>query len=239
MFCMLLRKHLLGARLAKVSQLPMERAAFFTFDCTDEMGFPVQKTLVAELMGRTCNVYLLSPENRIIDCVRRIGLDESARRQALPGLYYQLPEPVEKLDPRTLAVNDYVNLLCQSGSDILADRLMDALGGLSPLVCREAALFAAGSTDARIDGLDREAAAERLALWFGEHLHHPTPHYCAQSDGTPKQLPSVPFASTARTGRRSISDSCWTCITPSVTAGMPSVRRDRASGRQSRISAPG
>lgn len=40
----------------------MERAASFRFDCTDEMGFPVQKTLVAELMGRTCNLYLLSPE---------------------------------------------------------------------------------------------------------------------------------------------------------------------------------
>ena len=51
MFCMLLRKHLLGAKLTEVSQPPMERAAAFRFDCTDEMGFPVQKTLVAELMG--------------------------------------------------------------------------------------------------------------------------------------------------------------------------------------------
>ena len=43
MFCMLLRKHLLGARLAEVTQPPMERAATFTFDCTDERGYPVQK----------------------------------------------------------------------------------------------------------------------------------------------------------------------------------------------------
>ena len=33
MFCMLLRKHLSGARLAKVEQPPMERLAVFTFDC--------------------------------------------------------------------------------------------------------------------------------------------------------------------------------------------------------------
>ena len=64
MFCMFLRKHLLGARLASVSQIPMERAAFFTFDCTDEMGYPIQKTLAVELMGRTCNVYLLGPDGR-------------------------------------------------------------------------------------------------------------------------------------------------------------------------------
>src|SRR5574344_1300215 len=96
MFCMLLRKHLSGARLADIQQPPMERAAAFTFDCTDEMGFPVRKRLVAELRGRTCNLYLLGPDGRILDCLRRIGLDETARRPALPGLHYQEPEPVKK-----------------------------------------------------------------------------------------------------------------------------------------------
>ena len=60
MFCMLLRKHLMGAKLCEITQIPMERAAFFVFDAVDEMGFPVKKTLAAELMGRTCNLYLLS-----------------------------------------------------------------------------------------------------------------------------------------------------------------------------------
>jgi predicted ribosome quality control (RQC) complex YloA/Tae2 family protein len=78
----------------------MERWAAFTFDCTDEMGFPVRKTLVAELMGRTCNLYLVNPEGRILDCLRRIGLDESAKRAALPGLNYQQPEPITKINPR-------------------------------------------------------------------------------------------------------------------------------------------
>ena len=89
MFCMLLRKHLSGARLAEISQLPMERMAAFSFDCTDEMGYPVQKRLVVELMGRTCNLYLLDPQGRIIDCLRRVGLDETSHRAALPGLHYQ------------------------------------------------------------------------------------------------------------------------------------------------------
>lgn len=193
MFCMFLRKHLLGARLAEVTQPPMERAATFTFDCTDEMGYPVRKRLVAELMGRTCNVYLLSPEGRILDCLRHIGLDESARRAALPGLQYQEPEPVAKLDPRTLDIRDYVTLLTQPGPDILADRLMDALGGLSPLVCREAALYAAGSTDVRVEGQDAAALAEKLALFFREHLDHPEPWYYALADGTPKQFAFCPI----------------------------------------------
>ena len=190
MFCMLLRKHLMGAKIADIRQLPMERWAEFTFDCTDEMGFPVQKRLVAELMGRTCNLYLLSPEGRILDCLRRIGLDEG-KRAALPGLMYQLPEPITKHHP--LEQESYVNLLEAPGADVIADRLMDTFGGLSPLVCREAALFAAGSTDARIDPCAVDKVAEKLQLFFHEHLNHPTPCYYALPDGTPKQFAFCPI----------------------------------------------
>ena len=193
MFCMLLRKHLSGARLLNISQLPMERCAVFAFDCIDEMGDHVEKRLVAELMGRTCNLYLLSPEGRIIDCLRRIGLDESARRAALPGLMYQLPEPMVKDDPLAYDAGNYAELLTKPGSDVLADRLMDSLGGLSPLVCREAALYAAGSTDARVEGLDPEAVAEKLRLFFTEHLTHPSPCCYTQADGTPKQFAFCPI----------------------------------------------
>ena len=170
MFCMLLRKHLLGARLTDITQPPMERCAELTFDCTDEMGFPVRKKLVAELMGRTCNLYLLSGEGRILDCLRRVGLDESAR-PALPGLNYQSPETITKLDPAKLEEQDYVNLVNTPGADLLSARLMDALGGLSPLVCREAALYAGGAVDARVTGDE----GEKLYLFFREHLTHPAP----------------------------------------------------------------
>ena len=191
MFCMLLRKHLMGAKLSEVTQIPMERCATFTFDCTDEMGFPVQKRLVAELMGRTCNLYLLSPEGRIIDCLRRIGLDESARRAALPGLMYQDPEPITKINPAN--PENYVNFFNGPGADLISDRLMDTFGGLSPLVCREAALFAAGATDARPDPRDEEVIAEKLQLFFSEHLNHPKPCYYALPDGTPKQFAFCPI----------------------------------------------
>ncbi len=190
MFCMLLRKHLMGARLNRITQPEMERAATFWFDCTDEMGFPVQKRLVAELMGRTCNLYLLGPDGRIIDCLRRIGLDETSKRPALPGLMYQEPEAVAKMSPKE---GDILSVLTQNGADILADRLMDALGGLSPLVCREAALYAAGDTDARVADLPLEETAEKLRLFFQEHLTHPAPYLYTAPDGTPKQFAFCPI----------------------------------------------
>ena len=190
MFCMLLRKHLSGGRLVEISQLPMERCAIFTFDCIDELGDRVQKKLVAELMGRTCNLYLLAPDGRIIDCLRRIGLDETAKRPALPGMYYQQPEAIRKLDPA--ATENDANYLGLPGADLLADRLMDTFGGLSPLVCREAALYAAGATDARLENCNLPAVAEKLQLFFREHLTHPTPCYYAV-DGIPKQFAFCPI----------------------------------------------
>ena len=193
MFCMLLRKHLQGARLASITQPPMERAATFRFDCTDEMGYPVQKSLVAELMGRTCNLYLLGPDGHIIDCLRRIGLDETSKRPALPGLCYQEPEKVQKQNPLEWGLENYVNLLTAPGSDVLADRLMDTLGGLSPLVCREAALFAAGDVDARVEALEISTTAQKLLAFFQENLKNPEPWYYAQADGLPKQFAFCPI----------------------------------------------
>ena len=192
MFCMLLRKHLSGGRLLRVTQPPMERCAVFTFSCVNEMGDVVERKLIAELMGRTCNLYLLSPEGRIIDCLRRIGLDESAKRQALPGLYYQDPEPVAKKNPLELTEECYVNLLSAPGADLLSQRLMDELGGLSPLICREAALYAAGDVDARLENGNIPAIAEKLAAFFREHLQNPAPWYYAQG-GIPKQFAFCPI----------------------------------------------
>ena len=189
MFCMLLRKHLMGARLVEVSQPAMERAATFTFDCIDELGDPVQKKLVAELMGRTCNLYLLGNDGRIIDCLRRIGLDETSKRPALPGLHYQDPEPVTKTHPLDA---DFLRILSEKGADILADRLMDSLGGLSPLVCREASLYATGDTDFRLENADLNAISEKLTLFFREHLTHPAPYFYTQGD-IPKQFAFCPI----------------------------------------------
>ena len=64
MFCMLLRKHLTGGRIVSLTQPPMERLVDLCLDCTDEMGEPVQKHLVLELMGRNSNLILLGGDGR-------------------------------------------------------------------------------------------------------------------------------------------------------------------------------
>lgn len=86
MFCMLMRKHLQGAKISKISQPAMERMAVIELDTTDEMGVAVKRELVCELMGKYSNIILKDENGRIIDAVRRIDGDISGKRQVLPHL---------------------------------------------------------------------------------------------------------------------------------------------------------
>ena len=73
MFCMLLRKHLVGAKIAEITQPPLERLVKMELDIIDDFGQPGKRTLVLEAMGRRSNLILLDGEGRILDCMRRFG----------------------------------------------------------------------------------------------------------------------------------------------------------------------
>ena len=81
MFCMLLRKHLVGARVLAIEQPDLERMVILTLQCTDEFGEISQKQLVLECMGRRSNLVLLDAQGRIVECLRRVDADLSAARQ--------------------------------------------------------------------------------------------------------------------------------------------------------------
>ena len=100
MFCMLLRKHLTGGRILEVSQPPMERLVDFRLETLDELGDRVERRLILECMGRRANLILLDEAGRIVDCLRRVDADLSAKRQVLPGLFYRLPPAPEKCNNR-------------------------------------------------------------------------------------------------------------------------------------------
>ena len=151
MCCMLLRKHLSGARLLELVQPPMERVVDLRLEALDELGDRVERRLVLEAMGRHSNLILLDGEGRIMDCLRRVDSDMSARRQVLPGLFYRLPPAQEKLDPSSLDRAALESALAAAPEESQADKwLLDTFGGLSPLICRELAFRAGGATDARL-----------------------------------------------------------------------------------------
>ena len=161
MFCMLLRKHLTGSRITNIEQPPMERLLDFTLDGTNEFGEPCRRHLIAELMGRGANLILCGEDGRIIDCLRRIELDPAQKRPVLPGLYYLLPPLPERYDPAQADAAQLRRLL-EKAEGPLAAWLQRTFGGLSPMICREIALFAGGD----IDALAEPSQAEKIVAWF-------------------------------------------------------------------------
>ncbi len=91
MFCMLLRKHLTGARITGVEQPEGERMLLIELTAFDELGEPGRKTVAVELLGRNANLILIDGEGRIIDAARRVDGEMSPLRQLMPGLIYRLP----------------------------------------------------------------------------------------------------------------------------------------------------
>ena len=166
MFCMLLRKHLSGARLLGVEQAHLERVAFLRFEALNELGDRVERKLALEAISHHANLLLLDGEGRILDCVRRSdsGLDPKGGSRLLqPGMFYRLPPAVDKADPLAAGREELEGLLAAAPEEAQADQwLLDTFAGLSPLVCRELAFRAGGATDVRLHQLGPEGRAALL-----------------------------------------------------------------------------
>ena len=150
MFCMLLRKHLQGARILELNQPPLERILDFRLETLDELGDRVERRLVLEAMGRSANLLLLDGEGRIVDCTRRVDGDLArGQRQLLPGLFYRQPPTVDKLNPFTLSPEELRLVLANPLGKAWDKLLLDSFTGLSPLVARELA-FRAGDDSEKL-----------------------------------------------------------------------------------------
>ena len=171
MFCMLLRKHLLGARVAGFEQPEGERLIGVRFNASDEMNFRTERTLWLELMGKGINLILADADGRILDCTRRLDYSENARRALLPGLFYTLP-PAQPRPPffRTEA-EEFGRLAAQAdpGRDCAA-WLQETFSGLPPLLCRELAADGWGGLAAHAEALRELVREERFTpLMYSEN----------------------------------------------------------------------
>ncbi len=179
MFCMLLRKHLVGARIDRVTQPENERMAVLELTARDELGVETKKSLIAELMGRSSNLILADADGVIIDCLRRADFGEDAYRRLLPGMLYRLPPKPAKPNLLALSAPERRAAIENTPDDKPGDkRLQDAFSGLSPLIAREIAHRAG-------EGGDLAAAADAFAesVQAGEL----TP-YMLTEDGEPRDF---------------------------------------------------
>lgn len=97
-FCMLLRKHIQGARITDVAQVGSERIIEISLETLNELGFTVSKKLIFEIMGKHSNIVLLDiSSGKIIDCIKHVSIDVNRVRQLLPGIIYKYPPAQDKI----------------------------------------------------------------------------------------------------------------------------------------------
>lgn len=138
MFCMLMRKHLVGARIQSISQPDFDRLLIMDLSVRDEMGVLSEKKLVLELMGRASNIILVDDKGNIIDCIRRADFGENAVRRLLPGMIYRRPLLQDKTPFFHSAEEQFTELGSQCASSANPEKsIMESFSGLSPMVSRE------------------------------------------------------------------------------------------------------
>ncbi|MBF7095865.1 Rqc2 family fibronectin-binding protein [Alkalibacter mobilis] len=129
MFCMLLRKKLMGGIITSVKQLEFDRIIEITVSSRDELMDYTELKLVVEIMGRHSNVILI--ENNIIsDSIKRINKFISSYREVLPGREYILP-PMGKKDFRRLRPEELYDEVQKSPNKRIGKVIMDTLQGIS------------------------------------------------------------------------------------------------------------
>lgn len=117
MFCMLLRKYLEGAKIAKICQPEGERILEFYFETYNELSEKIYLCLAIELMGKHSNVVLYNFDtNMIIGCAHNVGAEKSSVREIIGGLPYAYPPKknnnfsgLSSLIEKGVSVNDFID----------------------------------------------------------------------------------------------------------------------------------
>lgn len=135
MFCMLLRKHLEGGFISRISQHGLDRIFVFEIQSKNEIGDSITRELHAEIMGRHSNVLLIDTQsNKIIDSLKHLSPAVNSYRTILPGQPYIAPPEQQKVNPFTVS-NDALHTFFteeKTAKDIVAH-----FTGFSPLHAEE------------------------------------------------------------------------------------------------------
>lgn len=143
MFCMQLRKHLMGAVISAVRMYGFERMIEIELDAFDEMGFACKKFLETEIMGKYSNIVFTEEKNgvkRVLGALKSVDFTTSSKRQVLAGMAYELPPAQNKTNPLTENAAHFEAAVSTYPRERTAEKfILDTFLGISPLVAREIA----------------------------------------------------------------------------------------------------
>ncbi len=166
MFCMFLRKRLLGAKITGVSQPGFDRIAIFSVSGYDEMGFLSEMKIVCEIMGKYANFILLDGDDRIISALKMIDFSASTIRQVLPGLKYKAPAMQGKLSPLVIDKETFFSKLREFPADKSGEKFITSTySGIATQIAHELVFRATGSIDTPVCDIDAEKFYTVFAKW--------------------------------------------------------------------------
>ena len=195
MFCMLLRKHLGGAKLLQATQYGYERACELEFEAYDEMGFKSKKYLICEIMGKYSNIILADSSKRIISALKTIDFSTSTQRQILPGMTYELPPKQDKLDTMQISFEELESVIFNASAEMKCDKLItSALQGIALPVARQICYECTSDIDSTFGEVNRELLAKKLFSVI-ESIKNGRckPYLTSSSDGTPVEYSYIPL----------------------------------------------
>ena len=157
MFCMLLRKHLTGAKLIDITQPSFERVAVLTFETYDEMGFKCNRSLIAEIMGKYSNLIFADENGKVIASLKTVDFSTSSRRQIIPGIKYELPPKQEKDNPLEATESSFAEEFEGADKNRSADKFITSeYLGISASLAREIVFRATRHTDTPLSLCDQD-----------------------------------------------------------------------------------
>ena len=192
MFCMLLRKHLSGGKITKISQPENERIIEIDIDSYNELGDLTTKHLITEIMGRNSNIILTNEDYKIIDSAKHVDFTVSSVRQILPGLIYTFPPAQDKT---AILSPEIKNIQLDFSSDgIRADKaIMSAVSGISPLTAREI-VYRACKNPTILCGELNDIQKTQICSYLIEFAQNPDYSPCIIYDATSRP---IDFSATA------------------------------------------
>ena len=166
MFCMLLRKYFIGAKIVRVEQPGFDRIAKLSVACYDEMGFPTEKKIVCEIMGKYANLIVLDAEDKILAALKVIDFASSSVRQVLPGLKYQIPAMADKLLPTVIDEQAFFAKLSDFPSERTIEKFITSTySGIATQIAREIAFRTCGQVDTPVCNADARKFYSVFRQW--------------------------------------------------------------------------
>lgn len=195
-FCMLLRKHIQGARITDVAQVGSERIIEISLETLNELGFTVSKKLIFEIMGKHSNIVLLDiSSGKIIDCIKHVSIDVNRVRQLLPGIIYKYPPAQDKIPFKELLPEGTPSVVLPPE----AKAIQRTVGGVSPSFAQEMA--------ASEDPLSFLRSAARI---IEEGRFYPVVY--SDDKGSPKEFHILPLSEYEDVCQKKEFDSLSLCL---------------------------